>query len=57
MNPNHLKTAALAAIALPGLLLATGAQAHAHVTKSDPAADAAGPAPAIRSSPDSGPIM
>ncbi len=35
----------LAALVLPALLIATGAQAHAHLTRSDPAADATVAAP------------
>jgi len=45
MKINALRALAVAAAALPGLLLASGAQAHAHIVKSTPAAEATGSAP------------
>ena len=45
MKITTLRATMLAAIAFPALLVATGAQAHAHLTKSDPAANASVAAP------------
>ena len=45
MNTRNLRAAVLSAVALPLLLTAFGAQAHAHLVKATPAANSAGRAP------------